>query len=182
MSKSIDEIQVTNKNREKVILRIVHKNTSVNPVKKLKSRERRYVDSRFLAMKLLRDNLNYSLHKIGSVFNKDHASALHGIRSYKNLMDVDARYRDLYEASMVSYRKIISEFPDPTLPREKQVEEVLGVLRPLLNKYIALKGEMKKIKHIVDRLPKKEQQKFKNERLFCNTKQKDNQLGVVRRP
>lgn len=174
MNESINEIEARIKKREEAIIRIVHQNTSVNPMEDPGSRRRDLVESRFLAMKLIRENLNYSLSKVAAVFNRDHSTAIYGIRSYKNLMEFDKKYRELYEVSMNDYRKTLSEFPDPTLPKPKQLEQVIEAYYALLNKHVTMKGEMDKIKYIVDRLPKTHQQKFKNERLFCNPKQEDN--------
>jgi len=63
-----------------------------------KSRSRPLTTARHIAMYLLRELTGLSLIKIGELFERDHSTALHGIKRIENLMpNRDAVYRQVQE-------------------------------------------------------------------------------------
>jgi chromosomal replication initiator protein len=63
-----------------------------------KSRSRPLTTARHIAMYLLRELTGLSLIKIGELFDRDHSTALHGIKRIENLMpNRDAVYRQVQE-------------------------------------------------------------------------------------
>lgn len=59
-----------------------------------KSRNRSLVIARQISMYIMLKN-NYSLSEAGSIFNKDHATALHARNAVSNLIETDKNYRAL---------------------------------------------------------------------------------------
>lgn len=51
----------------------------------------------YLIRELL-DNEEYTYKKIGSLYNKNHATVLYGVKSIKNLLDVDKSTREIIAA------------------------------------------------------------------------------------
>ena len=76
-----------------------------------KRRYRKYVWARHVAMYLIRSYFpQRSLQQIGNIFNKDHATVLHGIRVVRNLASVDIKLSsDLNELCMKINNKFIPE-------------------------------------------------------------------------
>ena len=89
-------------NEENVILQVVSDHCgAVNLLSP--SRRQDLVIGRHLAYKLMRENLRWTLTRIGQYFRKDHTTVLHGIRTINNL---------LYTRDMLvleKYEKIISD-------------------------------------------------------------------------
>ena len=76
-----------------------------------KSRSRPLTNARHIAMYLLRELTGLSLIKIGELFDRDHTTAMHGIKRVEGLMpDRDVTYRQVQELT-----KLIRE-----TPREKR--------------------------------------------------------------
>jgi len=168
--KSEKEIQLekVNKHRVNLILKIVEANTGLKPKLNLNKRHRHLVDVRSLTMYLIRENTTLSLHRIGKIFKKDHSSVLHGSNSFSNLMNTQNQYKDLYLNCSRQFRELVRQSVSESLPIEAKYALLLSAFNEMNNKYVTLKGEMNKAKYIVERLPKQHQQKFKNERIFCN--------------
>jgi len=68
-----------------------------------KSRKREIVYSRFIFYRLMR-NKNHSLEKIGSFLDKDHATVIHGLKQFDNLIE----YEDFKE----QYDKVVNELKE----------------------------------------------------------------------
>lgn len=63
-----------------------------------KTRERRIVEARQIAMYFLRGFTNLSLKEIGAMFGgRDHTTAIHSIQTVKDLMYTDKEYRKKVE-------------------------------------------------------------------------------------
>jgi len=76
-----DRINIT----AKFIKKYVEKATDLDLSSK--SRKRDVVDTRRVAFKLTKSLTKSSLDSIGELYNKDHATVLHGIRTYDSLCD-----------------------------------------------------------------------------------------------
>lgn len=61
--------------------------------KRFTYRKREFVECRQMYFYFKKRMSNLSLEKIGSFFNKDHATVLHSVKSVNNLIDTDANYR-----------------------------------------------------------------------------------------
>lgn len=64
----------------------------------VKSRRRYIVDARKIYFGLCREFTKYSLATLGQSMDRDHATALHNIRSCMNLIETDKDFRDKYIA------------------------------------------------------------------------------------
>ena len=60
-----------------------------------KCRKREYVVVRQISMTLFRLVVKSSLSKSGEIFNKDHATVLHSIKTVRNLRETDRKFREL---------------------------------------------------------------------------------------
>jgi hypothetical protein len=61
-----------------------------------KTRAHDAVEARRICMVLINDKLRYSCTRVGKIFNRDHATALHAYKVHANLLDVDKHYQEFY--------------------------------------------------------------------------------------
>jgi chromosomal replication initiator protein len=67
-----------------------------------KSRSRPLTQARHIAMYLIRENTGLSLIKIGEVFNRDHTTALHGIKKVEaDMRGRDATFRQVQDLTRI---------------------------------------------------------------------------------
>lgn len=62
-----------------------------------KDRHRNLVDARIIAMWLIRNMTRHSLLEIGRMFNRDHTTVIHSLRTLENLMETDPAMRTFVE-------------------------------------------------------------------------------------
>jgi cystathionine beta-lyase/cystathionine gamma-synthase len=72
---------------------------------KNKTRRREYVDARAIAFYILKSEMNMSLEAIGRVFNKNHATVLHGIRLFYNLIETDKAFKNKFNKILFLFKK-----------------------------------------------------------------------------
>jgi len=77
-----------------------------------KQRNRCIVETRWVAFTLTRDFTNLSLSKIGELYNKDHATVLHGLRSFKELENqlTFMESKNLYEKCLRHFLDMTDDF------------------------------------------------------------------------
>lgn len=80
---------------------IINKVSSLRGVNKdqmlSKSRKRELVQSRQECMYLLKKTNRYTFAEIGSLFNKDHTTAIHAIRTISNLLETNKIFKQEHE-------------------------------------------------------------------------------------
>lgn len=76
------------KNEVKVILEVCSEVSGSNKLTH-KSRAQDDVMGRYVAMYILRNFMYLKLSAIGKIFNRDHTSVLHGLRTSQNLIDTE---------------------------------------------------------------------------------------------
>tara|TARA_B110000285_G_scaffold222804_1_gene277434 strand:- start:2 stop:388 length:387 start_codon:yes stop_codon:yes gene_type:complete len=69
----------------------------------VKSRRRHLVDARKIYFGLCRDFTKYGLLKMAQTLHRDHATALHNIRSCKDLRKTDPEFNRIY---IILYKKV----------------------------------------------------------------------------
>ncbi len=79
--------------REENILKIVFEYLDVPFKHNYKNRKRELVFARQVALFFLKKYTPKSLVELGNIFNKDHASVLHSIKTIKNLLETDKQVR-----------------------------------------------------------------------------------------
>jgi len=78
----------------KIAENVICRNLNILPEEfKSKSRERYIVEARHLYYWLLRKKTNYSLSTLGKMLGKDHATVLHSIKTWDNMLETDVNYR-----------------------------------------------------------------------------------------
>ncbi len=82
------------------------------------TRKRPIVDGRFLFFAIARKSTKLSLDKIGKHLNKDHATALHGINMFKDVLILNKRYNALYN------NYIHEKWVDPSADSEATIKEL----------------------------------------------------------
>ena len=80
---------------DKRIIDAVEAATGIQNIR-LDTRKREYVDARRIAYKIFRATKMYSYSKIGSLFDKDHATILFGIKTAENLLDTEPSFKHNY--------------------------------------------------------------------------------------
>lgn len=132
-----------------------------NVLDNIVTRKRDIVERRQVAIYILRNHTELSLSKIGGIFKKDHATALHAIRTIKNLIEVDKKI--MYYVASIKV-KINSIFPVLDIPKKNVYEELVYVKElnhKLIHRDINRKSYLKKTKSFIDSLPKTHQKNFK---------------------
>lgn len=83
-----------------------------------KNRKREIVYKRIYLFRKLRED-GYSLKRIGGLFNMNHATILHGLRTYQNLTDIN----DKVFKHDVEYYKLLLSLERPELDLRKEIKE-----------------------------------------------------------
>lgn len=79
-----------------IILTLVFKHTGYDKeTLKSRSRKRKQVEARQLNMYFLKKHTNYTLEIIGELFNRDHATVLHAVKTINNLIETNKEIRRL---------------------------------------------------------------------------------------
>jgi hypothetical protein len=94
-----------------------------------RTRKRRIVEPRQICFHILRTLLPgrqaTTLSGIGRIFNKDHASVLHGYRACINMLDTDASFRTTYAQIMKKCKEsVISPGAEDANTREALIETI----------------------------------------------------------
>ena len=63
----------------------------------VKSRRAEYVKARHLAMYFCRHKTEWSYREVGNLFNRDHASVVHAIKSVNDRLDTEKVYKQDFE-------------------------------------------------------------------------------------
>lgn len=84
------------------IIKAVEIATGIEDFYTNKTRKREYVDASRIAYKLFRDVKLYPYAKIGSIFNKNHATVLFGVNTIEGLMEVDKDFKENYLESLAA--------------------------------------------------------------------------------
>lgn len=87
----------TKQNLSEEILSIVKNYYGVNPTENTKSRKREFYTARQSAMFFIRQKCGLSLQEIAQIFNKDHSSVLHAIRTFEEQKDFDPELKQDYK-------------------------------------------------------------------------------------
>lgn len=138
--------------------KITKENQSINIARKVvedyfsvdigkNTREKQYITARSYFYKLLRDNTNMTLSRIGKVFNKNHATVLHSIKQLEGHINYD----NYIETEYLSLNSIFLDYIDVELlskydsvEAENQREgyyELMCDFKELSRKYNTLKKD-----------------------------------------
>lgn len=88
-----------------------------------KNRKREVVYRRFYLFRKLRED-GQSLKGIGKLFNMNHATILHGLRTYQNLIDVNDK---CFKQDTEYYRLLLS-LEHPELDLRKEIKEARNLV------------------------------------------------------
>ena len=72
---------------------------------KRKTRKREYVDARAITFYIIRTELDLSLGSIGKIFNKDHATVLHGLKVFSNLIETDKSFKNRFNKVLFLFKQ-----------------------------------------------------------------------------
>jgi|TARA_S200002703_G_scaffold64487_1_gene55799 hypothetical protein len=128
----------------KDILALVQKETGLDLSIPRRNRERVY--ARALFFKLARRHTYHSLSQIGALIGKDHASVLHGIRIFDNvIVEYEKDLYDTYKKMEVicsKKRALKGKDLNPELYYRTKYAEILVAHRALLNQHRELKNKV----------------------------------------
>lgn len=94
----------------KHIIDLVNQETGLDIFRETRRRE--YVDARTFAVKLLRSELGITTVHIGKLFNKNHATIIHGLKLFDDLYETDNDFKTTYQRI---YQKFKLQEPVPVL-------------------------------------------------------------------
>jgi len=88
-----------------------------------KNRKREIVHRRIYLFRKLRED-GHTLKRIGSLFNMNHATILHGLKTYQNLTDVN----DKVFKHDIEYYKLLLSLERPELDLRKEIKEAKNLV------------------------------------------------------
>jgi hypothetical protein len=127
------------------LIGIVSSVTGVDIMRNTRIRE--FVEGRSIFYHIYRNMEGWTLSDIGALFDKDHATVLHGIKTIEIFMEQEPRLKSLYDRCLNLYKGL----DNPELETDKQ--KLVNKLSQLdgrivdLNTYIAeLRSEIRELK------------------------------------
>ena len=103
-------MNTTTKNLKR-IKRLVENHLEIPDIK-IKSRQRDYVNARFLYFKIAHNVCRTSLTKIAQVVDRDHATVIHGIKQFDNLVKYNKNEFKYLSDAFVNISSIVSSKKD----------------------------------------------------------------------
>ena len=103
-------MNTTTKNLKR-IKRLVENHLEIPDIK-IKSRQRDYVNARFLYFKIAHNVCRTSLTKIAQVVDRDHATVIHGIKQFDNLVKYNKTEFKYLSDAFVNISSIVSSKKD----------------------------------------------------------------------
>lgn len=164
-----------------LIIKIVNSYTGTDVRKNTKTRQRKFVEPRQLAMYFLYQHTNLSLAAVGKIFSKDHATVLHAAKTIPDLIRFDENMRKQFVSirkSLMNNASTITSYEEGT-KYDNIVDDLTETKRlnaRLIHRAINLKS-------IIDSMPMDIKIKyFGEDEYIYTTKQKDNGVGMVHQP
>lgn len=151
MKIELERIHKTEDGRKDAIINICNDHFYPNDIMdNIDRRMRPVVERRMMSMLLLRNFANnLSLADIGQVFRKDHATAIHAIKTMRNLIETDVRLQTQYIALK---NKIIAEIGIEG-ERETTAEKKKRLDQKRIQRDITIKGILVNIKEEIEDSP-----------------------------
>ena len=148
MKIELERIHKTEDGRKDAIIDICNDHFYPNDIMdNIDRRMRPVVERRMMTMLLLRNFAkNLSLADIGQVFKKDHATALHAVKTMRNLIETDVRLQTQY----ISLKnKIVAEIGIEG-QRETNAEKKKRLEQKRIQRDITIKGILVNIKEQIE--------------------------------
>ena len=137
-----------------VILRIIRKAYQYKDIKvnMLNTRRRPLVETNSIISKVIKQYYNLPLAVIGKLFNKHHATILHYIESYEEVLCVQNKHKELfnYLVHVINENKYGEDEPLRVDSNSKTYFDLLNDYNELVVKYKTVKEQIIKIKSILD--------------------------------
>lgn len=137
-----------------VILRIIRKAYQYKDIKvnMLNTRRRPLVETNSIISKVIKQYYNLPLAVIGKLFNKHHATILHYIESYEEVLCVQNKHKELfnYLVHVINENKYGEDEPLRVDSNSKTYFDLLNDYNELVVKYKTVKEQVIKIKSILD--------------------------------
>lgn len=160
-----------------LIIGIVNKHVGRDTRKNTKTRKRHIVEARQMCQYFLYMYTKKSLAEIGRMFEKDHATVLHAVKTMRVLSEVDPQIRNLYVDIDMDLKKNMSIVKDYVPTVGNLVDDLMQTKKlnsDLIHRAINLKERIHK-------LPQKTLIKyFGDDKYICTPEQEDIRVGVVR--
>jgi len=145
----------TIRDRDKVvILRIIRKAYQYKDIQvsMLNTRRRPLVETNSIISKVIKQYYNLPLAVIGKLFNKHHATILHYIESYEEVLCVQNKHKELfnYLVNVINANKYGDGDNERYDVNSKTYFDLLNDYNELVVKYKTVKEQVIKIKSILD--------------------------------
>ena len=165
MKIELERIHKTEDGRKDAIINICNDHFYPNDIMdNIDRRMRPVVERRMMSMLLLRNFANnLSLADIGQVFRKDHATAIHAIKTMRNLIETDVRLQTQYIALK---NKIIAEIGIEG-ERETIAEKKKRLEQKRIQRDITIKGILVNIKEEIEDSPEADIKKIEKQIEEC---------------
>jgi len=91
----------------KCLIKIIRKHCKANPMEETRLRE--VVEARAIGYKVMQKTHNMSKSEIGRLFKKDHATVIHGLKTFKHLYETEPFFKFNYNMILAEYQETIGE-------------------------------------------------------------------------
>ena len=105
-------------------------------------RNRQVVEYRMMLYTIMRNDLGYSLKRIGRLFNRDHSSVIHLLNQHAEVMSVDPDYEDRWYEFRCDILETDTRTPDDIclsilgrLEDAKNIKQRVHILKQAISKH-----------------------------------------------
>ena len=139
---------------KKVILKIIRKAYQYKDIRisMLGTRKRPLVETNSIICKVIKQYYDLPLAVIGKIFNKHHATILHYIESYEEVLCIQNKHKELfnYLVHVINENKYGEDEYERYDVNSKTYFDLLNDFNELVVKYKSIKEQVIKIKSILD--------------------------------
>lgn len=109
-----------------------------------KNRKREIIEARAMCYYFLRENMNMPYQEIADVFDKNHASVIHAVKSFPYMMLANSQLATSYENVRIKVDSMTTKFSK----KEKREFFLMKEVQKLRDKVNELRRELKQAKEV----------------------------------
>jgi len=151
--KNLDKMQLKKKDKELLSIIIkkgyIYNNVSIEM---LNTRRRPLVETNAVICKVIHQYFRLGYADIGSIFNKHHATIIHYINSYEDVLCLDKKIKAFYNylVEIINQYKYGNERLERYDGTSKKYQDLVNDYNLLITKYNTVQEQLVKIKCILD--------------------------------
>tara|TARA_R110002012_G_scaffold2179_1_gene10416 strand:- start:3799 stop:4320 length:522 start_codon:yes stop_codon:yes gene_type:complete len=118
----------------------------------LETRKRKLVDTNSILCKIIQQYFKLTYQEIGSIFGKHHATIIHYVNNYEDVLCLDSKHKAMYNylVEVVNQTKFGAFDFESYDINSKNYAELKNAFHTLVNQHKILREQLTKIKSILD--------------------------------